>query len=201
MEMVDTATFTGDKTNINDVVEFINKGLSDGFMVQDLRKTLGLSEKTQQKLFKANGYKYNQKLKAYIKADEEVDAEAKTKPTKDPVRSSNTSMIQSNHTTNETAVQGKEMLEILNTMKELKGMQNQFQEMYQWYKLQTDTNIIEIDVPEFKVAKNNNDTISRNLRLYTDTNKLFNEFCKDHKECKIQDILNTALMEFIEKYK
>lgn len=198
MEMTDVAIFIGDKTNINDVVEFINNGLSEGFMVQDLRKSLGMSEKAQQKLFREHGYKYNQKLKAYIKIGE---AEDTPQPKKKTVRSSNTEMIQSNHTANTTAVQGKEMLEILNTVNELKGMTHQFQEMYQWYKMQTDTNIIDIDVPEFKVVKNNNDTISRNLRIYTDTNKLFNEFCKDHKECKIQDILNTALVEFLDKYR
>lgn len=187
--------FKGDKSNINDIVEFINKGLSDGLTVQDLRKILGLSEKAQQKLFREYGYKYNQKLKAYIKND---NKEAQTNLIKEPIKSVNTKVVQNNHIAD---TQGNEMIEILNTMKEMKEMQNQFQEMYQWYKLQTDTNIIDVDIPEFKVIKNNNETISRNLRIYTDTNNLFNEFCKEHKECKIQDILNTALVEFLKRYR
>lgn len=187
--------FKGDKKNINDIVEFINKGLSDGFTVQDLRKVLGLSEKAQQKLFRQHEYKYNQKLKAYIKND---NKEAQANLIKDSIKSSNTELVQNNHKEDK---QGNEMVEILNTMKEMKEMQTQFQEMYQWYKLQTDTNIIDIDIPEFKVIKNNNETISRNLRIYTDTNNLFNEFCREHKECKIQDILNTALVEFLRRYK
>lgn len=190
--------FKGDKANINDIVEFINKGLADGYTVQDLRKVLGVSEKAQQKLFREHGYKYNQKLKTYIKND---NKESQTNLIKEPIKSSNTKVVQNNHTSNTTDIHGKEMLEILSTMKEMKEMQTQFQEMYQWYKIQTDTNIIDVDIPEFKVVKNNNETISRNLRIYTDTNRLFNDFCKEHKECKIQDILNTALVEFLKRYK
>lgn len=187
--------FKGDKANINDIVEFINKGLSDGFTVQDLRKVLGLSEKAQQKLFREHEYKYNKKLKLYIKNNNKED---QVNLIKGSIRNSNTKVVQNNH---KLDTQGKEMIEILNTIKEMKEMQIQFQEMYKWYKIQTDTNIINVDIPEFKVVKNNNETISRNLRIYTDTNNLFNEFCKAHKECKIQDILNTALVEFLSRYK
>ncbi|MGL5715788.1 MAG: hypothetical protein ACRCX2_22390 [Paraclostridium sp.] len=192
---METLEFKGDKTNINDIVEFINKGLSDGFTVQELRKILGISEKVQQKLFREHEYKYNQKFRSYIKNN---NKEVQVNIIKESMKSSNTKVVQNNHTVD---TQGNEMIEILNTMKEMKVMQTQFQEMYQWYKIQTDINIIDVDIPEFKVIKNNNETISRNLRIYTDTNNLFNEFCKEHKECKIQDILNTALVEFINRYK
>lgn len=185
--------FTGDKSNINDMVEFLNKGLLQGFKVSELRNILDIGEKPLQRLLKANGYKHNQKLKAYVKT---TDENLKNPPglEKQSNNTVNTNMIQSNYTDN------KELIEVLSTVKEMKLMQTQFQEMYQWYKNQTDENIIDVTIPEFKIIKNENDTISRNLRIYIDTNKRFKEFCEKHSESKIQDILNTALIEFLNKY-
>ena len=59
-----------DINNIDDVVKFLNEGLSQGQKVTDIRKALGVGEKKLRKILKVSGYIYNQKLKQYIKVND-----------------------------------------------------------------------------------------------------------------------------------
>ena len=45
------------------------------------------------------------------------------------------------------------------------------------------------------------DIIPRTFKLYKNTSKKFTEFCNEHRELKIQEIITVALEEFIEKHK
>ena len=54
-------------TDIIDIVKFLNKGLSEGKTVAELRDEIGIPKKRLQRLVKDSGYKFNQKLKQYIK--------------------------------------------------------------------------------------------------------------------------------------
>lgn len=217
--MLDTIKFTGDKNNIDDVVEFLNIGLLDGKKVSDIRKMLGMGEKAVLKLLKTHNYKFNQKEKKYIKSNTctvpavvPIDEPQKDyKETTENIEMSKGLQPQDNYketTGNIGTSKGlqpqnnykgnTEILEALSTVKELKEMTTKFNEMYNWYQLQN--NVIDITALDLKIIKNDNDTVSRNMRLYIDTNKRLNDFCKHHKESKVQDIINTALVEFLDKY-
>ncbi|MDJ8951047.1 hypothetical protein PTL64_14725 [Clostridium perfringens] len=45
------------------------------------------------------------------------------------------------------------------------------------------------------------DIIPRTFKLYKTTSEKFTQFCNEHKELKMQEILTVALEEFIEKHK
>ncbi|MDM0746465.1 hypothetical protein QTI06_14680 [Clostridium perfringens] len=45
------------------------------------------------------------------------------------------------------------------------------------------------------------DIIPRTFKLYKNTSKKFTEFCNEHRELKMQEILTVALEEFMEKNK
>ncbi|MDM0830968.1 hypothetical protein ACV3OB_16375 [Clostridium perfringens] len=45
------------------------------------------------------------------------------------------------------------------------------------------------------------DIIPRTFKLYKNTSKKFTEFCNEHRELKMQEIITVALEEFMEKHK
>lgn len=45
------------------------------------------------------------------------------------------------------------------------------------------------------------DIIPRTFKLYKNTSKKFTQFCNEHRELKMQEIITVALEEFMEKHK
>ena len=45
------------------------------------------------------------------------------------------------------------------------------------------------------------DIIPRTFKLYKNTSEKFTQFCNEHRELKMQEIITVALEEFIEKHK
>ncbi|MGM9532201.1 hypothetical protein [Intestinibacter sp.] len=203
--------------DIDEIVNFLNKGLSEGKKVIDLRDELNIGEKKLQKKLRENNYKFNSKERQYIKLEID-DGQKKLQTNYNGERDNNGDQLQSNYnmntnqpqinynkrngvTTNQlqkSSTMDQEILDTISTVKELKEMTSKVEEMYKWYKLQTE--VIEIEIPKLEILKNDSDTVTRSLRLYADTNERFIKFCKDNKENKVQDILNTALVEFLNRY-
>ena len=171
--------FNGDKSNIKDIVEFLNNGLANGWRVSELRKVLELGEKPLQKKLKDNNYYFNQKSKCYI-----LITDAKREHTTDVAL-----QCDYNLTT-----------EMMNAITKMNAMSSKFEQMYNWYEIQTNNNIIDITKPELRIKQNNNITVTRSMRLYLDTYERFSEFCKVNKDKRVQDILEMALVEFLDKY-
>lgn len=57
------------------------------------------------------------------------------------------------------------------------------------------TNGIELELLDFT-----DDTVTRAYRIYENVQKDFKIFCKKHSEYKVQDIMSTALVEFMNKH-
>lgn len=55
------------KLDIEEQVKYLNDNLLEGHTVIRIREDIGIGEKALQKLIKQGGYKYNPKLKKYIK--------------------------------------------------------------------------------------------------------------------------------------
>lgn len=181
-----------DINDINDVVQFLNNGLSQGKKVTDLRKELNIGEKKLQKGLKSYGYSYSQRLKQYIKDSNNV---ATGVIIQDEYKSSTTDVVtQSN--CNMTTEMPREFFDAINKMNE---MSSKFENMYNWYEMQT--KVIDIpDRPNLKVVPNDNVTVTRSMRLYLDTYERFTAFTKANKDKRVQDILDTALREFLDRY-
>lgn len=170
--------------DIDNIVKILNEGLSKGQRVSDLRKTLGISEKRLQRALKGSNYKYDFKTKQYIVNDSKEN-------TADVVlhndhRSSNTDAIPQNNYN--MATLPPELLDAINKMNE----------MYNWYEMQT--KVVDLSPPVLKIIPNDNVTVTRSMRLYLDTYERFNAYCKANKDKKVQDILDSALREFLDKY-
>lgn len=170
--------FKGKQSNIKDIVEFLNNGLANGYKVSELRKVLELGEKSLRKKLKDNNYCFNQKSKSYI-----LTIDTNKEHTTDVVLQ---------HDYNLTT-------EIMNSITKMNDMSSRFEKMYNWYEMQT--KVIDItDKPELKIKQNNNITVTRSMRLYLDTYERFSEFTKANKDKRVQDILEMALVEFLDKY-
>ncbi|GAA0106917.1 DNA-binding protein [Paraclostridium sordellii] len=183
-------------TDIIGIVKFLNQGLSDGEKVSELRKKIDIPEKKLQRLLKDSGYKFNQKLKQYIKYDVEDKVNITADVTiQDECKSSTTDVVtQSNY--NMVAEMPIEFFDAINRMNE---MSSKFEQMYNWYEMQT--KVIDVpDKPELKVIPNENVTVTRSMRLYLDTYERFTAFTKSNKDKRVQDILDAALREFLDKY-
>ena len=198
-----TTEFLGNKDNIKEVIEFLNQGLSNGEKVADLRNKLNIGEKKLQKKIKENNYKFDVKKREYVVTAtfKDTDIEYNTEKLQKNYNSTTNSKEKNyNSTTNQlqNINLDQEIIDTISTVKELKEMTLRFEEMYDWYMLQK--NVIEIEIPKLQILNSNGDTVNRSLRLYEDTNKRFIEFCKKHNGNKVQDILNTALVEFLDRY-
>lgn len=180
-----------DIEDIDNIVKILNEGLSKGQRVSDLRKTLGISEKRLQRALKGSKYRYDFKTKQYVVKDVIDVAEDTKKNTTDVVlqddcRCSNTDVVPQNNYN--MATLPPELLDAINKMNE----------MYNWYEMQT--KVVDLSAPVLKIIPNDNVTVTRSMRLYLDTYERFNAYCKANKDKKVQDILDSALREFLDKY-
>lgn len=194
--------FNGDENNIEDVVEFLNRGLVEGFKVSELREVLCVGEKSLQRQLKSFGYKYNQKTKSYIKDNIDatnvvVKSECKSNTTKVVTKSNYNCSDEKRDI--KLVKDNSNIAAILDAVNKMNNMTDKFEQMYNWYEMQT--KLVDIpDKPELKINLNNDETVTRSMRLYLNTHKKFTAFCKAHKDKKVQDILDTALTEFLDKY-
>lgn len=161
-------------------IQYLNTKLDKGFTVTEIRTELGIGEKKLQKILKENGYKYNQKTKKY--------------------ESSSTVVITKNTTAvpKKNEVDNKFLTKLMSEINEMKTMNTKVVEMYEWYEKQRRiVEKISLDIQ----AREDNSTTVKSYKVYCETDRNFQAFCKNHKHLKVQDLVSKALDEFIAKYK
>lgn len=165
---------------IEDKIEYLNKELEKGKTVKEIREIIGIGKNKLQETIKQNNYKYNQKTKRYESSSSVILA----KDTSGAVRGE--------------GVDNATLLKLINEINELKKMDTKVVEMYEWY-----TNQLNVIEPiELKIeSREDNSTTTKSYKIYSDTEKKFQDFCKRHKQYKVQDLISKALDEFIDKYK
>ena len=57
------------------------------------------------------------------------------------------------------------------------------------------------DTTKAIVVENRKDTVVKSIRLYKEVKKELDKFVKQHKEIKVMDIINSAIVEYINKHK
>ena len=167
-------------------INYINKKLSEGLTVTQVRTELGMSDKTFRKKIKELGYKYNNKSKNYTKVTEVVN-----------YQSSEIVAQGENYNNNQLVVSNAEYEKFINTLNNINVMNEKLEEVYKWYELQNNV----IEKATLNIEPNNNDTVTRSFKVYEDVYKEFTQLCKNNSTYKVQDLLSQALKEFCNKYK
>lgn len=183
--------------NFQDKVSYLNSKLNEGQTVTRIREDIGIGEKGLQKEIKANGYKYDNKLKQYI-PNTEANITANT-----------TSNTNSNTQEKEIIVLDKNTTPILKESQEaainfLEQNLEIFEMVVEKFKANTTSNTtsnteqkqITIELIDDKHLKPQAKAFRVNMFVYEEWQK----FCETQRYSK-QDLLSMAMKEYIEKYK
>lgn len=85
-------------------------------------------------------------------------------------------------------------------LERMKGLERQIKTLEEEFKLIKDRPKIKED-EEIDIKMLYGETVSRCYRLNKEVQKEFSSFCKQNSSYKVQDILASALMEYMDKYK
>ncbi|WP_195346676.1 hypothetical protein [Paraclostridium sordellii] len=170
-----------DELTNEDKIHYINGELLKGKTVIRIREDLHIGEKTFQRLVKDLGYRYNQKLRQYVKQ--------------------HTDIIQSKEYDIDNTFSiprfKEEILEILDMKNDLKEIVKSFKEGY--YK--EHTNVIEVVSEEgIKIELPNSDIVRTTVRVNKDILDKWNLFCEDNKEFSKTNLLSMSMKQYMDKY-
>lgn len=170
--------------DIDSKINYINTELNKGLKVIDIRENLNVGEKELQRIVKNGGYKYNSKIKNYIKVTEIVSG-----------YNNNQSVV--SYKSSDVVVSNSEYEKLINAINDIQSMNDKLDEVYNWYELQNKV----IEKVELRIDPNNNDTVTRSFKVYENVYKDFLELSKKHSTYKVQDLISQAIKEFVDKYK
>lgn len=193
--------------SIESKIDYFNTKLNEGKTVTMIRKDIGIGEKSWQKEVKHNGYKFDIKLKNYIKVTEVTQIINSNDKSNSLVANENislgdkgNSLVVNNDIGYEdnlnVVVTNEEYKRVIKELHDIKSMYSKFEDMYQWYELQKQV----VEKEQLRIEANDNEIITRSFKVYGDVYKDFMEFCKDHKEYKVQQLVSLALKELVQKY-
>lgn len=162
-------------------ISYINEELIKGKTVTRIREDLHLGEKTLQRIIKESGYKYNQKLKRYVKQ--------------------HTDIIQSKEYDIDNTFSiprfKEDILEILDMKNDLKEIVKSFKEGYD----KEHTNVIEVVSEEgIKIELPNSDIVRTTVRVNKDILDKWNDFCEKNREFSKTNLLSMCMKEYINKH-
>lgn len=168
-------------------VEYFNNQLREGMSLTKICDDIGITRKAIRVRFGKAGYVFNKSLNLYegsILNNGDELKQALTynkKPSKNKTNTGNTNTIEDRVIALESQIKALEKIVHNNQI----NVTNT-----------TNASDIELELLEF-----NADTVTRAYRIYEDVQKDFKIFCKKHSEYKVQDIISTALVEFMNKHK
>lgn len=175
------------KLELSQQVKYINDQLSTGLSVTKVCEDIGIDRSTVRKRFTKGGYTFNKDLNLYdgdILNGEGVK-ETAPRPIKKP---------QKIRTITDDMIALEDRVRALE--KQMRALENKVDTQKINTGNTTNANATELELLEFDA-----DTVTRAYRLYEDVQKEFKIFCKKHSEYKVQDIISTALVEFMNKRK
>lgn len=202
------------KLEVSEQLEYINNELIKGKSLRSISEKLNMSKTTIRDRFKKISYVYNAETKQYYRDNSIKQA---TEPINKVIQKDNNSITgnkviqKDNKSISEVAVIKKENISIelqqelkttLAEVKELIEMKDQLKEVIQSYNRSKSI----IDIPEsqeLKIDKSkfDGDPKGRLIKIYSNVNDAWMEFCRINNQFKMQDLYSMALLEYIEKYK
>lgn len=180
--------------DIESKVKYVNELLQQGDSVDNIRINLGVGKNYIGNKFKERGYKLNRNINQYIKNDDVVTYTTNVvkKPNKKVSKESNKV---NNINTSDDRIKVLE--------RQIKDLQSQINIINDMLNKNNATNVV-IDTTSFihsDIDKlRNTDTTSSHYRIYKDIQEEFKAFCKEHKQYKVQDIISSAIKEYLDKY-
>ena len=175
-------------------VKYVNELLQQGDSVDNIRTTLGIGKNYIANKFGKGGYKLNRNINQYIKGDNVVTNTTNVvkKPNKKVSKQSNEV---NNINTSDDRIKVLE--------RQIKDLQSQINIINDMLNKNNATNVV-IDTTSIIHSSidsyDRNDTKSSHYRIYTDIQEEFKKFCKDNRQYKVQDIISSAIKEYLDKY-
>ena len=173
---------------LQDQVQYINDQLAGtGLSVTKVCEAIGIDRSTVRKRFKKGGYVFNTDLNLYkgdilkVEGRKEIATTPNKKPHKNKANTDNTNTLE-------------------DRVKALEGQIKALEQIVHNNQINV-TNTTNASNIELELMTFDADTVTRAYRIYEDVQKDFKIFCKKHSEYKVQDIISTALVEFMNKHK
>lgn len=175
-------------------VKYVNELLQQGDSVDNIRINLGVGKNYIGNTFKDQGYKLNRNINQYIKNDTVVT------DTTNVVKKPNKKVSKQSNEVNNINTSDDRIKVLERQIKDLQSQINIINDMLNKNNatnVVTDTtSIIHSDIDKLR----NTDTTSSHYRIYKDIQEEFKAFCKEHKQYKVQDIISSAIKEYLDKY-
>lgn len=162
------------KLEILEQIKLINELILNDSLT-NICKSIGIDRATIRKRFKGVDYIYNKSINQYVKEEVSIN----TVNTVNTVNTSNKNEVDINT--------------LIKQLKALEGRVKDLENTINTINTNTVNTINTIKIKEFK-----GDTETRAYRIYKDVQKDFKTYCKRHSEHKVQDIISSALVEFME---
>ena len=180
--------------DIESKVKYVNELLQQGDSVDNIRTTLGIGKNYIANKFGKGGYKLNRNINQYIKNDTVVT------DTTNVVKKPNKKVSKQSNKVNNINT-SDDRIKVLE--RQIKDLQSQINIINDMLNKNNATNVV-IDTTSFihsDIDKlRNTDTTSSHYRIYKDIQEEFKAFCKEHKQYKVQDIISSAIKEYLDKY-
>ena len=196
------------KLEVSEQVQIVNDLIEHGYSVERIRKSLEIAKNYISNTFKANGYTKDKETKLFIKA---TQGQETTKNTTKATGGTNKA--------NKDLQKQEEDLKEPNTLEDkVKHLEDEIKGIMDTLELVADS-IIEFDLKineldtntitntttatssKLKVKKLKGNKVTRSFKLNEQVQKDFKAFCKANSEYEVGEILATAMLEYMEKYK
>lgn len=180
--------------DIEQQVNYVNELLKEGDSVDNIRLTLGIGKNFIATTFKNNGYKLNRNINQYVSVATVTINVAQTnkKPIEKPKNITNINTEDDKYKALETEIEGLKL-----QIKDIYKLLDKIQDNNVTTNVATDTTSILHSCIDSYDTK---DTVNRNYRIYNDIQEEFATFCKEHRQYKVQDIVSSAIKEYLDKY-
>lgn len=179
-------------------INYINKLLSEGYKVEEVRKKLEVGEKRFQREIKELKYKYNQKTKQY--EPNIADDECMTQVAQDTV----SNLKQDIELNDDKGMTIDIQHDIKSNIINLANDYYKIQQVIKWFDSRVDdkgmTEVIEVINQGIKIDLPQSQSTRTTIRINKEIWDKFDEFSNKNKEFNKQDLMAQALKEYMEKY-
>ena len=165
-------------------VEYINELLQEGNTVDNIRMTLGVGKNYIGNNFSKGGYKKDRATGLYIKAGTEANINTNTTNEK-AQKLNNKALGGGNSSNNSNSLEAR-----------VNSLEKQIEGIMAILNNTNTTATTELNIKTFEGEK-----VARSYKVNIEVQKQFKAFCKAHSEYEVGDILATAMLEFMNKYK
>lgn len=181
--------------DIESKVKYINELLEQGDSVDNIRMNLGIGKNYIANTFSKYGYKLNRNINQYVSSND-VATNATNVSIKSDEKTTEKLKKVNNTNTNDKKYKALEE-QIKDLQKQIDIINNKLVTNSIDTNVATDTtSILHRSIDSYDTK----DTVNRNYRIYTDIHKELTTFCKEHKQYKVQDIVSSAIREYLDKY-